>query len=292
MAKLENRTKTGEAAPVPAASSPDRSVILKGTVKDGAQPTPRRHVVTGKSDQPLRSGTGLMSLIGADERKRIRDTEASPFRMVCALRIEAPWGTFVGTGWLAGPRTLVTAGHCVYDRSNMGGWAERIMVTPAQDGDEPPAFASFEAKRFSTVDRWQDERDPDFDIGAIHLDDPVGYTVGWFGVGALTDDELSDQMVNISGYPANPGGGVQQWWARNRIRAVAPAHLLRRRHQRRPERRSGLHLSERQHGGADRRRHPRLWRRRHARRDPARGQFRAAHRPGGGGADPELARDR
>lgn len=226
MVKLENRTNGGSEVTAAVPSSPGQSLIFKGMSRGGMDGHVRREVVVGKSEEPLQPGTGLLSVLGADERKRIRDTEASPFRMVCALKIEAPWGRFVGTGWFAGPRTIVTAGHCVFDRSTMGGWAERIVVTPAQDGDEPPPFETFDAKRFSTVDRWEDHRDPDFDIGAIHLDKPAGEAVGWFSVGALTDDELMNSLVNVSGYPASPGGGVQQWWAKNRIRAVTPRRIF------------------------------------------------------------------
>jgi V8-like Glu-specific endopeptidase len=183
-------------------------------------------VAVGQSDKPIITGTGALSIIGADERKRIRDTELSPFRMICALRINAPWGEFVGTGWFAGPRTLITAGHCVFDSQQMGGWAESIEVIPGRDGDEAPAFGTFTSKKFSSVDTWLDSRDPDFDIGAIHLEEPVGEKTGWFGIGALTDDELTESNVNISGYPAVPGGGEQQWHARNRVRAVTPRRLF------------------------------------------------------------------
>ncbi len=54
----------------------------------------------------------------------------------------------------------------------------------------------------------------------------MGETVGWFGVGALTDEQLLKRLVNVSGYPASPGGGVQQWWAKNRIRAVTPRRIF------------------------------------------------------------------
>ncbi len=185
----------------------------------------RGRLVVGKRKEPLGTGRGLESLIGADERTRMLETEKAPWRMVCALEIEAPWGGFVGTAWFAGPRTLVTAGHCVFDRSQMGGWATKITVTPGRDGDEKP-FEPFEATRFSTVDQWEQSQNPDFDIAAIHLDEPHGGELGWFAVGALTDAELQDHLVNVSGYPFEPGGGTQQWWARNRVRAVTPRRVF------------------------------------------------------------------
>jgi glutamyl endopeptidase len=230
--ELKSRTKptTGtEADTLTRPSSPTKRSVLPGGSgrSEAAAARPKQRVVVGKrSDSLAGMGGGLLTVIGQDERSRIRDTEDPPFRMVCALAIKGPWGDFVGTGWLAGPRTLITAGHCVFDRNQMGGWAESIQVTPAQDGDEPLPFGSFMATRFSTVDRWEDQQDPDFDIAAIHLNDRIGDRLGWFAVGAFTDSELQDFLVNVSGYPGNPGGGVQQWWARNRIKAVTPRRIF------------------------------------------------------------------
>jgi len=89
-----------------------------------------RRLAVGKSFEPIapRGGIGLETVLGLDERTRIVSTETLPWKLVCALEIDAPWGGFVGTGWFARPRTLVTAGHCVFDARQMGGWAREIRV--------------------------------------------------------------------------------------------------------------------------------------------------------------------
>ena len=178
-------------------------------------------------------------MIGSDDRTRILETQADPWRMICALSIKSLFGSFIGTGWFVGPRTLVTAGHCVHE-TGMGGWADRIEVSPG-DRTRPTRRRcrerrrrrgsrrsnllrsrakqkeTVEATRFSTVDRWVQTRDPDFDIGAIHLEEPLGEEVGWFSVGALTSQELASFLVNISGYPGDLGNGEEQWFHKNRI---------------------------------------------------------------------------
>jgi glutamyl endopeptidase len=188
----------------------------------------RKRLVVGKRGAPLLSpgaGISLETVIGADERTRILDTEDAPWRMVCALAIEGPWGNFVGTGWLAGPRTIITAGHCVYETKQMGGWAKKIVISPGRDRDEFP-FGSIESDQFSTTNIWKSKEDPDFDVAAIHLKEPLGERLGWFQVASLTDDKLQDFMVNVSGYPGDRGQGTEQWWARNRIRAVTPRRIF------------------------------------------------------------------
>lgn len=200
-------------------------VTHEGHVPPNAVPAGKSPVVVGKLDGPIGGDSGLLSVLGDDERSRILETERAPFRMIASLAISGPWGEFVGTGWFAGPRTVVTAGHCVYDKSQMGGWADQILVTPGRDGTDTP-FGTTTARRFASVDRWVDDRDPDFDIGVIHLDEPLGDETGWFSVAAMTNDELNNALVNVSGYPARPGGGQQQWWAKNRIRALTPRRVF------------------------------------------------------------------
>jgi V8-like Glu-specific endopeptidase len=98
-------------------------------------------------------------------------------------------------------------------------------VSPGRNGAEFP-FRTARSTRFSSVNRWVEAQDPDFDIGCIHLDDPLGNEVGWFGVGALAPDELEGFLVNVSGYPGDRGGGTEQYHHRNRILRVTERRLF------------------------------------------------------------------
>jgi len=184
-------------------------------------------LVVGRSETPIQSGSaGVLSVIGLDERTRIMTTDLVPYVLICALEIESPWGMFVGTGWYIGRKTLITAGHCVYHRTQMGGWATRITVTPgASSGSQAPRGTT-RATRFSTTDTWLADLNPDYDVAAIHLDDdllPAGAAP--FRVASLPDAELTNMLINVSGYPADKGG-KQQWWARNRVRSLRPRRIF------------------------------------------------------------------
>ncbi len=206
----------------------DRSTLI-GSTDAGC-------LVYAQSHAPVLPGAGIRTVLGDDGRTHVEDTRNPPWRMVCQLRIEGPFGSGVGTGWFAGPRTVVTAGHCVFDAEGLGGWATRILVSPGMRDGDTSAFGSFEAKRFATTDQWRLGRDMDGDIGVIQLDavpgrwDPGGQ-VGWFGIAALPDDALRDVMVNVSGYPRDkPAAGgalaTQQWHARNRVTELTPRRLF------------------------------------------------------------------
>ena len=186
--------------------------------------------VSGRGE---RIGLGMETVIDRDERVRVPDTDLYPWRMICALRIRGPGGTgAIGTGWFIGPRTVVTAGHCVFSQTFFGGWAESVEVIPGLNrmpgGGLVRPFGSVTARKMSVLDRWAngDDREPDYDVGCIHLDEPLGDATGWFGFAALPPDELAGYMVNISGYPSDRGGGDEQYFASNRILHVGERRVF------------------------------------------------------------------
>lgn len=183
----------------------------------------------GKSDQPIRreviTSPVLETVIGVDERVRILDTDLPPWRMICSLSMQAGGGSAIGTGWLVGPKTVVTAGHCVFSNTFFGGWAQSITLIPGRDDSEAP-FGQTVATRFSATDRWVASEDADFDIGCIHLEEPIGDTVGWFAIGALPEDELTGFLINVSGYPGDRGNGREQYFHKNRILRVTDRRIF------------------------------------------------------------------
>lgn len=213
-----------------AATAP-REIISgnQGQTDDGASRAATQFLVTGTRPQPLRQPRStLESILGdVDRRKQILETDLAPWRMICSLDIVSQNGLrYIGTGWFVGPRTLITAGHCVYDPVELGGWARQITVLPGRNGDQPAPFPSASSTRFSTTDRWLEAQEPDFDYAAIHLDTDLGTSIGAFGVGVLPDAELTDRLVNVSGYPVQPGNGREQYFHANRVKALTARRLF------------------------------------------------------------------
>jgi len=208
---------------------PPREVIgaSPGTGADGSRAS--QFLVSGKRDRPLRrSRSVLESILGdVDRRKPILETDQPPWCKICSLEITSQNGLqYVGTGWFAAPRTLITAGHCVFDPFELGGWARTIKVMPGRNGDANPLFGTAESSRFSTTNRWLEAQDEDFDYAAIHLSEDLGTKAGTFGIGLLLDSELKDLMVNVSGYPVEPGEGREQYFHANRVKALTGRRLF------------------------------------------------------------------
>ena len=165
------------------------------------------------------------SLIGHDDRSLVVDSETLPWRMICCLKINGSQGSGIGTGWFAGPKTIITAGHCVFHPS-IGGWADEIVVFPGRFGAETPypKDAAFKnpivSTRFSALKGWTDDQNTNFDYAAIHIDDPVGNETGWFSLAALDNETLKGLLVNIAGYPADRDFGRNQYVSSDKIEKV------------------------------------------------------------------------
>lgn len=169
--------------------------------------------------------TGLETVIGQDDRQRVPDAGADPWKRICQLDLIGPRGTFKGTGWLAGPATVITAGHCVHYPAFFGGWADRIVVAAGRTGDSFP-FGKVESAHFSTLNVWIDGQAADHDIAAIHLSEPLGNRTGIFPVQQPDDADLVGRMVNVSGYPTDKELARAQYHHANRIMAVTPRRLF------------------------------------------------------------------
>ena len=138
-------------------------------------------------------------VIGKDDRIRINATNNYPWRAICSLKIKAKDGTnWIGTGFLIGPRTVITAGHCVYMRKH-GGWAQSIEVIPGRNGSQKP-YGSCHSTKFHSVKGWTKSNKRSHDYGAIILPSncKLGNTVGYFGYGNYATHNLRKYLSPIS----------------------------------------------------------------------------------------------
>ncbi|UIE38401.1 trypsin-like serine peptidase [Leptodesmis sichuanensis] len=171
------------------------------------------------------------TLIGADNRVRILDSETLPWRMICSLEIRGVTGSGIGTGWFAGPKTIITAGHCVF-HPNLGGWAKEIKIAPGRYGAEfpfpkdttiPRPLAS---QKFEALKGWTEDLNTDFDYAVIHLNQPIGNETGWFSIAVQDDATLKGLLVNVAGYPGDRDFGRYQYFASSKIDKVLPTRFF------------------------------------------------------------------
>lgn len=160
-------------------------------------------------------GQGLVvaeAIIGNDDRVQVTQTDQYVFRALASLRITARDGSqWIGTGWFISPRTLITAGHCVFIKGSgdpdRDGWVTSIDVMPGRNGVVKP-LGTARSTKFWSVRGWTERGDQNHDYGAIILDTPLGISTGWFGYGVFEDNRLVGVQAHVAGYPGDKPSGT------------------------------------------------------------------------------------
>ena len=121
---------------------------------------------------------------------------------------------------MVGPKTVITAGHCVLDQR--AGQMATIDVMPDRNHDDLPfGKISVSGENTEVHSKWKSSFDPDFDIGVIHLPEPLGEETGWFSFAVAEKEDLLAKQMNVGGYPFAVGqeavSGKELWWHKEAI---------------------------------------------------------------------------
>jgi glutamyl endopeptidase len=170
-------------------------------------------------------GMSARSVIGNDDRVRISPASSYPWSATASLLIQAADNSnWIGTGWFISPRTLITAGHCVFIKGSgvpgRDGWVKRIWVMPGRDGSSTP-FGSVSTTSFRSVTGWTNSGNQEFDYGAIIIPTTLGSQTGTLGYGNFSDATLRAATGNIAGYPGDKPTGTMWYHARRIVNVGA-----------------------------------------------------------------------
>lgn len=159
---------------------------------------------------------------------RVRKTENAPFRYICRIQVNIGRSdSEIATGFLVGPRHVLTAAHPLVDRSSLVA-PGRVTVSPATDGPDAPFGNSDVASIFTrsgftpgdevtvddlallkTTEDFARSSGPAFPVPGFwgtprHAEDDRGSVVG-----AIPGWPPGHFKVNVGGYPLSRGGDTQ-----------------------------------------------------------------------------------
>lgn len=150
-------------------------------------------------------------VFGDDDRVQITTTKTYPFSAFGYIEGKSKQGYGSCSGTLIGPRTVLTAAHCLYNHEDKA-WLEEIIFVPGLNGPEDAPFGAYQYETLSIVEGYIKNYQGYYgsvvpwDLGIITLSEPVGDSVGWLGYANY--DNLGDFSANIVGYPGDKPGAT------------------------------------------------------------------------------------
>lgn len=151
-------------------------------------------------------------VFGEDDRVQIKNTKSYPFRVIGYLEAKSASGNYGScSATLIGPRTVLTAAHCLYNHED-GGWLDEFVFVPGLNGPEDAPFGAYAYQDAYVVEGFITNYQGFYgsvvpwDLGIVTLAEPAGDQLGWMGYNNF--DDLGDFSANIVGYPGDKPGGT------------------------------------------------------------------------------------
>ncbi|PFE09468.1 trypsin-like serine peptidase [Bacillus cereus] len=149
---------------------------------------------------------------GNDTRTRVTGTTAEPNRAIVQLDgvlNKENNNEYICTGAMVGPKTLVTAAHCVINGTLT------MTVSPGKNETKNP-YGTAKIRQVHISPNYVTGRSSNDDWAVINIDKELGNKTGWFNY----NTGLPPGDIAVTGYPIDKGGS-QMWTGKGRIQRTS-----------------------------------------------------------------------
>lgn len=149
-------------------------------------------------------------IIGSDDRTIIENTKRVPYRYIGRLEVRFTTGTTmnVGTAFLVGKSTILTAAHCFFDGNKK---VSGVTFIPGKNGSSNP-YGSYASTKLHIPTKYKEayaanheDEKWKYDYALVELSGTPGAKLGYFALGGYNTQYSIEKLVGekaiVIGYP-------------------------------------------------------------------------------------------
>lgn len=181
--------------------------VLDAIEKEKAAGDKRTSIEGGGEDPAAGTDGQAREIVGKDGRVQITNTTKFPFSTIGYLfsyNENDDNSYYSCTASVIGPKTILTAGHCLYDHASKNGWSDVYAFCPGINGEDNMPFGCAEYDSAYVFQAFVTDYDGSYDavwqydVGLVTFKEEIGNTVGWLGY--TNGASLGDFQGNLVGY--------------------------------------------------------------------------------------------
>lgn len=150
---------------------------------------------------------------------RVSDMSSLPYKATCRIKANTiDGGVAIASGYIAGPKLLVTAAHCVMELKNNDNLYSNWVAYPGYNNGSSYKGLSSGYTKIYYSSNWKSTHSAEYDWCVCILASDMGNTTTWCGSQAYaTNAEMNNLAVRLLGYPKDMGGGEYQYYSFGQI---------------------------------------------------------------------------
>lgn len=161
------------------------------------------------------------SFLSDDVYHYVSNVSPLPHRAVCRIKADVYGSELRASGFLVGPKILLTSAHCVMNENDNDNFFADWVAYPGYKGGNSYKNVSSGWSKIIYPSNWKSSHSVEDDWCLCILNEDIGNDVDWLTCYTYnSNSDLLLRSVQSIGYPSNPGGAVLQYYTTGAISKV------------------------------------------------------------------------